>query len=78
MTEPQIAQKSPYVIEEQPGKKFWCACGISKNQPYCDGSHKGTGITPVLVEITEPRKIAYCGCKRSAAMPICDGTHRNL
>jgi CDGSH-type Zn-finger protein len=78
MEKPVIAQKKPYIIEEEPGTKFWCACGRSKSQPYCDGSHKGTGITPVKVEITEKKKVAWCGCKHSAKGAFCDGAHRNL
>jgi CDGSH-type Zn-finger protein len=78
MEKPVIAQKKPYIIEEEPGTKFWCACGRSKSQPYCDGSHKGTGITLVKVEITEKKKVAWCGCKHSAKGAFCDGSHRNL
>ena len=78
MTEPRIAQRSPYVVEEPCGKRFWCACGLSANQPYCDGSHKGTGISPMAVEIEEPRRVAWCGCKFSANKPFCDGAHKNL
>jgi CDGSH-type Zn-finger protein len=78
MEKPVIAQKKPYVIEEEPGTKFWCACGRSKNQPYCDGSHKGTGISPVKVEITEKKKVFWCGCKHSKKGAFCDGSHRDL
>lgn len=78
MEKPTIAQKKPYVIDEEPGTKYWCACGKSNNQPYCDGSHKGTGFTPVKVEITESKKVYWCGCKHSKKGPFCDGTHRNL
>ncbi|NPA35417.1 MAG: CDGSH iron-sulfur domain-containing protein [Chlorobi bacterium] len=78
MDKPLIAQKKPYVIEEEPGTKFWCACGRSKNQPYCDGSHKGTGISPVKVEITEKKKVFWCGCKHSEKGAFCDGSHRHL
>ena len=74
----KIPQKIPYVIDEQPGKKAWCACGLSNKQPYCDGSHKGTGMTPVIVEITEARKVAWCGCKYSERAPFCDGSHAEL
>lgn len=77
-TEPQIPQKSPYVIEEEPGVKWWCSCGRSKNQPYCDGSHAGTDLTPIQVEIKEAKKIAWCGCKQSGNNPYCDGTHAKL
>ncbi len=80
MAEPKIAQKHPYVIDEKPGEKWWCACGHSKNQPYCDGSHKtlGGGITPMRVEIKEPGKKAWCGCKHTKKPPFCDGSHSRL
>ncbi len=77
MSEPVVAQKSPYVIEEEAGKKAWCACGLSANQPYCDGSHKSTSITPIVLEV-ESKTIAWCGCKQSGNKPFCDGTHKNL
>ncbi|MBU2525104.1 MAG: CDGSH iron-sulfur domain-containing protein [Bacteroidetes bacterium] len=75
---PTIAQKAPYVLEVEPGTYFWCACGDSKNQPYCDGSHKGTDFIPVKEEITEAKRVAWCGCKVSGKTPFCDGTHKNL
>lgn len=78
MMEPIASQNFPYVIEEEPGTRVWCACGRSKNQPYCDGSHKGTGITPLRVEIQEKRKVAWCACRLSQTMPFCDGSHKNL
>ena len=76
----KIAQKGPYVCTEKPGKKFWCACGYSQKQPYCDGSHakSGTGLSPVMVEITEEKKVAWCGCKHSGNKPYCDGSHSKL
>lgn len=78
MSEPVCAQKGPYVRDEQPGQKHWCACGRSANQPYCDGSHRGTGIVPLAVTIEKAGKVAWCGCKQSANKPFCDGTHKNL
>ena len=78
MKEPEVPQKSPYVIKTQPGKYFWCACGRSKQQPFCDGSHKGTGFSPVAVEITEEKNIAWCGCKHTKNAPFCDGSHSKL
>lgn len=76
--EPEIPQKSPYVLEMEPGEYFWCACGRSQTQPFCDGSHSGTGFEPVRFEVTEKKKVAWCGCKRSSKGCLCDGAHRKL
>lgn len=78
MSEPKIFQKSPIVKEEKTGVYYWCACGESANQPFCDGSHKGTSFTPLKVELTEDKKIAWCACKNTKNGSFCDGTHRNL
>ncbi len=79
MTEPTIAQKSPYAVAVEAGKDYWwCACGNSKNQPFCDGSHKGGPFTPVKYSATEAKTVYFCGCKHSAAKPLCDGTHNKL
>ncbi len=77
--EPKIAQKAPYMVEVEAGKKyFWCACGLSQKQPFCDGSHKGTGIKSVHYEATESKTVAFCGCKRTGSGVFCDGTHGGL
>jgi len=75
---PVIAQRAPIKMDVEPGTYWWCACGRSANQPFCDGSHKGTELRPVKVEIAAPRRVAWCACKRSAATPFCDGSHRTL
>ena len=78
MSEPAIAQKAPYVLELEPGSYWWCACGRSKNQPFCDGSHQGSDFQPVKIEVTEKEKFWLCGCKHSKDVPFCDGMHKKL
>jgi len=78
MSEATIAAKEPAVLELEPGTYYWCSCGKSANQPFCDGSHQDTEFTPTVVEITEKKTVALCQCKRSANGPFCDGTHSTL
>lgn len=78
MPEPVIADRSPAVLELEPGSYWWCRCGRSKDQPWCDGSHKGTGFSPEEVVIAEKRTYALCRCKHSEKAPYCDGTHKRL
>lgn len=79
MAEPVVAQKSPYSTEVEQGKDYWwCACGQSSNQPYCDGSHKGTGFAPVQYTAKAARTVHFCGCKNTENQPVCDGSHNNL
>lgn len=78
MSNINIPQKKPYIVKESAGQKYWCACGKSKNQPYCDGSHTGSGIEPIAYNIEADKKIAWCGCKHSNKKPICDGTHSKI
>ena len=75
MSEPEIGGKRPAVLKLEAGAYWWCACGRSKNQPWCDGSHRGTDFVPVEVLITEEKNYAMCTCKRSGKAPFCDGTH---
>lgn len=78
MKEVVIAQKSSYKVELEPGNYWWCACGKSAKQPFCDGSHKGSEISPMKLEILEMKMYSLCGCKHAAKAPFCDGTHRSL
>ncbi len=68
---------APIVVDEVPGKKAYCQCGLSANLPYCDGahSHHRTGIAPIVCEIAAPGKKAVCQCHRTATPPWCDGAH---
>lgn len=79
MPEPLISQRSPYQVNLVAGKYFWCACGQSKKQPFCDGSHKAKReFTPVTFELNEPKSVWLCGCKHTSNKPFCDGTHKRL
>ena len=78
MEDPVIAQKAPYEMELEPGTYYWCACGRSKSQPFCDGSHEGTGFEPKEFVIAEKQTVSLCGCKWTADAPFCDGAHENL
>lgn len=76
---PIIAQKAPFPVEVTAGKTyFWCACGQSKNQPFCDGSHKGTPFQPLKWTAEQDGRAFFCGCKSSAKAPLCDGAHNRL
>jgi len=78
MEKPIIVQKHSLKLEMEPGTYFWCACGRSENQPYCDGSHKGTHFTPEKVVITEKQIFPWCLCRYSEKGARCDGKHKEL
>jgi len=74
-----VAQKSPYAIQAEAGRKYWwCACGRSSNQPFCDGTHKGTGLSPLPFVADKAETLWLCGCKHTGHAPFCDGTHKSL
>jgi len=79
MDKPNIAATSPMPVDVEAGKSyFWCACGLSNTQPFCDGSHKGTGFAPVKYAAEEDGKIFFCCCKHTGNAPLCDGTHKSV
>ena len=79
MAKAEIASKRPFVVEVEAGKDYWwCACGRSKNQPFCDGSHSETEFTPLQYTAIESTKVWFCCCKQTANKPMCDGSHKKL
>lgn len=79
MDRTNLAQKSPYLVEVEAGKTYYrCACGLSKNQPFCDGSHKPTAFTPLPYTAESAARVALCGCKQTKTRPTCDGSHKWL
>jgi CDGSH-type Zn-finger protein len=75
---PVIAQKFPAVQKTEKGTYWWCACGRSTAQPFCNGAHKGTEFTPLKTEIAEAKTVAWCQCKNTKTPPFCDGSHRQV
>jgi len=75
----EIPQKSPCAVEVEAGKNYyWCSCGKSKKQPFCDGSHQGTTFTPLEYKAIESKTVYFCGCKQTANQPLCDGAHSKV
>ncbi len=76
---PKVAKPGPYPIKVEEGKSyFWCSCGKSQKQPFCDGSHKGSQFNPVRYTAEVSKKVFFCGCKQSGKAPLCDGSHSKL
>ncbi len=79
MSGPVIAQKAPYPLAVEAGKSYWwCACGKSQSQPFCDGSHKGTEFSPIEYKAAADGTVYFCGCKQSKNGTLCDGSHKSL
>ncbi len=78
MNLPTIAATKPAVLTLQPGTYYWCRCGRSKNQPFCDGAHQGTPFAPLEFTVTENKEVALCQCKQTGNPPYCDGMHQRL
>ena len=76
--EPIPTDKNPFKIELEPGTYWWCSCGRTSHSPFCDGSHKGTGLQPRKLEISVKSSVSLCQCKASKNPPFCDGSHRDL
>lgn len=75
----EIPMKSPCAVNVEAGKSYWwCACGKSKSQPFCDGSHKGSSFTPLEYKAEKSETVYFCGCKQTAGRPKCDGSHKKL
>ena len=78
MSDPVRAADTPYAVDVEEGKSyFWCSCGKSAKQPFCDGSHAGTEFVPLRFDATESKKVFFCGCKVTEKQPLCDGSHKN-
>ena len=78
MQKPVIPEKAPKALILEAGTYFWCACGKSKNQPFCDGSHQGTEFAPLPFTLDKKTEVWLCQCKHSSNQPFCDGSHKTI
>ena len=79
MSKGEVAAKTPYAVAVEVGKDyFWCACGKSKTQPFCDGSHRGSEFRPLRYTAEKDETKYFCGCKQTNGQPFCDGSHKAL
>ncbi|MBI1340015.1 CDGSH iron-sulfur domain-containing protein [bacterium] len=75
----EIGGRQPVPVEVEAGQSYWwCACGRSKSQPFCDGSHKGTAFEPMEFKPEKSGRVFFCTCKATGKSPLCDGSHNNL
>ena len=76
---PKAAGTQSIGVDVEAGKSyFWCSCGLSSKQPFCDGSHKDTGFMPMKWTAPETKKVFFCACKQTKNAPLCDGSHKAL
>ena len=78
MSEAVVAGKSPLEANLEPGEYWWCSCGRSQSQPFCDGSHAGTEFCPVSFKVETAGPVWLCACKHTTTPPFCDGAHELL
>ena len=79
MNKKKSPQLEPYFVDVKKGKKYaWCSCGLSKQQPFCNGSHKSTSFKPFVITAEKEEAIFFCGCKHTKTPPYCDGSHKFL
>jgi len=79
MNKGKVASKSPFAIEVEANKNYaWCSCGLSENQPFCDGKHKGSEFAPQIIKFDEAKTVYFCGCKQTENPCYCDGSHKEL
>jgi CDGSH-type Zn-finger protein len=79
MNEPIVAQKKPCAVEVKKGETYyWCSCGLSDNQPFCTGAHKGSAFKPMAYTAQEDGTVYLCGCKHTKNAPHCDGSHKSV
>ena len=79
MNKPVVASKTPLAVAVEKGKDYyWCSCGRSSAQPFCNGAHKGTEFTPQKFTATESKTVYFCACKQTKGAPLCDGAHKAL
>lgn len=78
MSQAKSAGAAPVVLQLEQGTYYWCACGRSASQPWCDGSHAGTGLEPVALTVEKPSTVALCLCKQTGDRPRCDGSHSRV
>ncbi|MEP0774077.1 MAG: CDGSH iron-sulfur domain-containing protein [Acidobacteriota bacterium] len=78
MSDPVVASRKSVRLTLTPGTYWWCSCGRSASQPFCDGSHKGTEFSPLQFEVEREREVFLCQCKHTRTPPHCDGSHKAL